>query len=285
MKWKKVQQIFLQILLFSSSLVVWIPVWIIVFGSLMGQQELTNYLDAIYTDSSDFAMWPILPQYPTLRAYIEALLDTPEFFVMFWNSFRLTVPVFLGQCVVSIPAAWGLARFQFKGKRIMFFLYIVLMLMPFQVTMVSTYLALDRIGLMDTIWTVILPAIFSTFPIFIMVKFFSGIPKSLLEAAALDGAGEFRIFFSIGLPLGLPGIISALVLSFIENWNAIEQPLTFIKTKSLWPLSLYLPDLTLEQIGLAFVSSILIMLPAIFVFAIGRRYLEEGIGMSGNSDK
>ena len=114
-----------------------------------------------------------------------------------------------------------------------------------------------------------------------MMKFFSGIPKALLEAAALDGANEFQIFLFIGLPLGFPGIVSALTLTFIENWNAIEQPLTFIKTKSLWPLSLYLPDLSIQQMGLAFVASILIMLPAVFIFAIGKRYLEAGISMCG----
>lgn len=278
---RRIRQCLLQIILFAGILVVWIPVWIIAFGSLMGQQELVDYLGTIYTNGDTFAMWPILPQYPTLRAYVEVLLDTPEFFVMFWNSFKLVAPTFLGNCLVSIPAAWGLAKFHFKGRSVLFFLYIVLMLMPFQVTMVSSYLALDKIGLMDTIWAIILPSTFATFPVFIMVKFFTGIPKALLEAAALDGAGELRIFLTVGLPLGVPGIISALVLSFIENWNAIEQPLTFIKTKSLWPLPLYLPDLTIAQIGIAFVSSILIMLPAVFVFAIGKRYLEEGISMSG----
>lgn len=278
---RKLRQCLLQIVLFAGVLVVWIPVWIIAFGSLMGQGELVDYLGTIYTNGDTFAMWPLLPQYPTLRAYVEVLLDTPEFFVMFWNSFKLVAPTFLGNCLISIPAAWGLAKYRFRGRGLVFFLYIALMLMPFQVTMVSSYLALDKIGLMDTIWAIVLPSTFATFPVFIMVKFFAGIPKALLEAAALDGAGEFRIFLSVGLPLGFPGIISALVLSFIENWNAIEQPLTFIKTKSLWPLPLYLPDLSIEQIGIAFVSSILIMLPAVFVFAIGKRYLEEGISMSG----
>lgn len=278
---KKFRQVLLQLPLFCGCLIVWVPVWIIVFGSLMSQGELVDYLGTIYTNGEGYAMWPILPQYPTLRAYVEVLLDTPEFFVMFWNSFRLVFPTFLGNCLISIPAAWGLSRYRFKGRKILFFLYIVLMLMPFQVTMVSSYLALDNINLMDTIWAVALPAAFSTFPVFIMVKFFAGIPKALIEAASLDGANEVQIFLMIGLPMGFPGIISALVLSFIENWNAIEQPLTFIKTKSLWPLSLYLPDLTIGQIGLAFVSSILIMLPAVFVFAIGKRYLEEGISMSG----
>lgn len=278
---KKLSQGFIGLSLFFLVLLVWVPVWIIFFGAFMDTTELTAHLAPIYGSGTGYASWVLLPQYPTLQPYVEVLLDTPEFFIMFWNSCKLVFPTFFGHCLVAVPAAWGFARFHFRGKNIVFFTYIILMLMPFQVTMVSSYLALDHIGLMNTIWAIVLPATFSTYPVFIMVKFFSGIPKELIEAVSLDGANEFQIFFHIGLPLGFPGIISALVLSFIENWNAIEQPLIFIKNKSLWPLSLYLPDLSLQQIGLAFVCSILIMLPAVFIFWIGKRYLEEGISMTG----
>lgn len=271
----------LQFTLTCVSLLVWVPVWIIFFGAFMDSTEMTAHLAPIFEGSSDFASWVLLPQYPTLQPYVEVLLDTPAFFVMFWNSCKLVFPTFIGHCIIAVPAAWGFARFHFRGKNLIFYTYIILMLMPFQVTMVSSYLALDRIKLMNTIWSVVLPAAFSTFPVFIMIKCFSDIPKEMIEAVSLDGANEFQIFFHIGLPLGFPGVISALVLSFIENWNAIEQPLIFIKDKALWPLSLYLPELSLEQIGLAFVCSILIMLPAVFVFWIGRRYLEEGISTTG----
>ena len=105
------------------------------------------------------------------------------------------------------------------------------MLMPFQVTMVSGYLVADAMGIMDTFWAIILPGVFSTFPVFIMAKGFDAVPIALLEAASIDGAGPLRTFFHIGVPLGVPGILSAAVLGFLEAWNAIEQPMTFLKTK------------------------------------------------------
>jgi multiple sugar transport system permease protein len=155
------------------------------------------------------------------------------------------------------------------------------MIMPFQVTMVSSYLVLDWFHLMDTHLAIIIPAIFSAFPVFIMTKFFKGIPEALMEAAKIDGAGEFQIFCHIGIPLGISGIVSAIVLDFLEGWNAIEQPLTFLKRQSLWPLSLYLPSISTEKIGVAFVASVIVMMPSVLIFLYGQQYLEQGIVASG----
>ena len=110
-----------------------------------------------------------------------------------------------------------------------------------------------------------------------MYRFFAGVPDSLIEAAKLDGAGNFQIFWRIGLPLGSPGILSAMVLGFLEYWNLIEQPMAFLKTKSLWPLSLFLPNIGMEQAGLAFATSIVVLIPALLVFLAGQEYLEQGI--------
>ena len=155
------------------------------------------------------------------------------------------------------------------------------MLMPFQVTMVSSYLVLDRLGLMDTLWAVILPGAFSTFPVFLMHRFFAAIPEGVLEAAALDGAGGLRSFLFIGVPLGAPGILCAVVLGFLEYWNAIEQPMTFLKERSLWPLSLYLPSITAERAGASLAASLVMLVPALLIFRFGQRYLEEGISAYG----
>ena len=106
--------------------------------------------------------------------------------------------------------------------------------------MVPNYLVLNGLGLMDSHWALILPGCFSAFSVFVMARGFDAVPRALLEAAAIDGAGPFVTFWRIGLPLGVPGILSALVLAFLEGWNAIEQPMTFLKDPALWPLSLYL---------------------------------------------
>ena len=117
-----------------------------------------------------------------------------------------------------------------------------------------------------------------------MVRFFTSIPSALTEAAALDGAGPLQIFFHIGLPLGAPGILSAVVLGFLEYWNALEQPLTFLQDKTLWPLSLYLPTVTADNAGVSLVASVIMLVPALLIFLFGQRYLEAGISASGMKD-
>lgn len=253
------------------------PVFFLAAGSLMGAGELKELLQPVFTGGESFASWKLFPRYPTLRSYVELLLDSPEFFVMFWNSVKLTGGILVGQLLVGVPAAWGFARFSFPGKKLLFIIYIALMMMPFQVMMLSNYLVLDSLGLLDTLTGIILPAVFSTFPVFIMYRFFEGIPEALMEAARLDGAGELRLFIRVGLPLGSPGIISAMVLGFLEYWNLIEQPMAFLKTKSLWPLSLFLPNINMEKAGLAFAASAVVLLPAVLVFLAGQDYLEQGI--------
>ena len=97
----------------------------------------------------------------------------------------------------------------------------------------------------------------------------------------MDGAGEWSIFFRIGLPLGLPGVLSAALLGFVEGWNAVEQPITFLKTPSLYPLSIFLPATTVENAGVSFVSAVITLLPAVLIFLFGQQYLEQGIIASG----
>lgn len=263
---------------------VWVPLWLLLSGSLMGGAEMAQNLAPVLKNAEGTAVWPLLPMYPTLKPYVELLLDTPQFFAMFWNSCRQVFPVVLGQVLIGAPAAWAFARFRFRGKKALFSLYIVLMLMPFQVTMVSSYLVLDALGLMNTVWAIILPGAVSTFPVFLMVRFFTAIPSALTEAAALDGAGPFQTFLHVGLPLGAPGILSAVVLGFLEYWNALEQPLVFLKDKTLWPLSLYLPTVTADNAGVSLVASVIMLVPALLIFLFGQKYLEAGISAAGMKD-
>ncbi len=268
------------ILLAVFSIMVF-PLFMLFANSLMGKQELLETFGAVLADSGEYAGMRIFPAYPTLRVYVRLLLDSPEYFTAFWNSMIQTVGVVFGQLLAAVPAAWAFAQFHFPGKRILWLVYMILMILPFQVTMVSGYLVLNAAGLMDTRAAVILPGIFSTLPVFILRKTFAGIPEEILEAARIDGAGDLRIFFGIGIPLGVPGIFSVMILSFLEYWNAIEQPMTYLKTKSLWPLSLYLPQMVGSEAAAAFAASIVTLLPAVLLFFWGQDYLEQGIAASG----
>ena len=256
------------------------PLIMLFSGSLMGSDEAATALAPIYSGSEGYAVWHLIPQYPTLKGYIELLLDSPEFFAMFWNSAQYAVLSLIGQ-LIGISAAWSFARFRFPGKRIIFALYVVLMLMPFQVTMIGQYLTLDALRLVDTRWAIILPAAFSPLPVFIMTKFFEVLPEGLLEAARIDGANELQIFLRIGLPLGFPGLLSAMVLGFLESWGMIEQPMTFLRLQRLWPLALYLPQITDTSLSRALAASATTLVPPLMVFLCGQPYLQQGIGAMG----
>ena len=271
-------------LLSAAALFVWVPLWMLLSASFMGSREMVHNLAPVLSEEAGYAHWPILPQYPTLKPYVELLLDAPEFFTMFWNSCKQVFPIVAGQIVIGAPAAWAFARFRFRGKGVLYALYNILMLMPFQVTMVSSYFVLDRLGLMNTVWAIILPGAVSTFPVFLMIRFFAAIPSALTEAASLDGAGAWQIFIHLGLPLGVPGILSAVVLGFLEYWNALEQPMTFLKDQTLWPLSLYLPTVTAENAGASLAASVIMLTPALLIFLFGQKYLEAGIAASGMKD-
>ncbi|MCI8994215.1 MAG: carbohydrate ABC transporter permease [Lachnospiraceae bacterium] len=257
------------------------PVLMMTANSLMGARELKEAYGVILENQTGSISVRLLPRYPTLQPYVELLLDSPDFFVMFWNSCRQVLPILLGQVLMGMPAAWAFARYEFPGRKPLFLLYMVLMVMPFQVTMVSTYLVLSRLSILDTHQAIWLPAVFSTFPVFIMEKFFRSIPESLIEAARVDGAGALKLFWYMGLPLGAPGVMSSLILNFLEYWNSMEAPMTFLKTKSLLPLSLYLPEITTDQVSVSFAASVIMMLPAVLGFLWGQEYLQQGIVASG----
>lgn len=151
------------------------------------------------------------------------------------------------------------------------------MMMPFQVLMLPEYIVLNKLNLLNTLWAIILPGAFSTFPVFIMYNFFKGVPKTVIEAARMDGAGEFKIFLHVGIPAGAAGIAASMVLQFLEYWNMVEQPMIFLEREETWPLSLYLPNISLENVGISFVAAFISLIPSILIFRLGQESLESGI--------
>ena len=167
----------MRIILAVLLVIMIMPLVMLCTNSLMGKQELLESFGSVLSDYAGMAEFRLFPRYPTMRAYVRLLLDTPEYFAAFWNSAILAGGVVAGQIFTAVPAAWALARFDFPGKAALKFLYMLLLILPFQVTMVSGYLVLDTLKLLDTYWAVILPGIFSALPLFILSKSFSAIPK------------------------------------------------------------------------------------------------------------
>jgi len=267
--------------LWLLAMVVLLPLVMTLGASLMGRTELLEHIGPVLKGGTGQARMPLLPALPTIEQYLKLLLDNAKFLTMFWNSMGMVVPVVMGQVAVGALAAWGFARFRFPGRDMLFMGYIALMMMPFQVTLAPTFLVLDRLGLVDTPWAIILPGIFSTFAVFLLRQFFRSIPAALTESARIDGAGELTIFARIAFPLGMPGIASLFILSFLDTWNLIEQPMTFLRTQAGWPISLYLTRIGETNVDVAMAASILTLIPTLLLFFYCQSNLVQGIQMSG----
>ncbi len=230
----------------------------------------------VTTANTNFPLTVAGYQVPDLT-YFDVLFLTPEFHIMFWNTCCLTAATIAAQIIIAIPAAWVFSRWKTHAGRLIFALYILLMLLPFQATILPNYLALNRLAMLDSLPGVILISAFNTLPVFIIEHFFSSIPRNTVESALIDGASEFRILLEIGIPTALPGIIAALVLSIFELWNMIEQPLAFLHSQALWPLSMYLPNMSYGALGTMCAIAILSAIPSLLVFLACEKQLEQGI--------
>ncbi|MGN0615809.1 carbohydrate ABC transporter permease [Ruminococcus flavefaciens] len=222
-----------------------------------------------------------IPDKVTFDQYKAVLIQNSDYLMKFWNSVWLTVPITVFQMAVAILTSYGFSRYPNKFKGIIFFAYIILMIMPYQVTLVPNYLVADKFGLLDTRLSIILPAIFSPFSIFLLTKVMRRIPISYVEAAKLDGAGEFKILTKIYIPLCKGAIVSIAMLVFIDYWNMVEQPIVLMKESTLHPLSVFLSQINEKDIGLAFAIGVVYMIPTVLMFLYGEDYLVEGITYSG----
>lgn len=265
---------------FILACIMCAPAILVLSGSIMSAQELKQCLGPILTGMQENVSWKLIPAYPTGEHYLHILFFTPEFYVVLFNSMKLEVCILFGQLLIAVPGAWSFAVYNFRGRKLLFTLYVVLMLMPFQVTMLSQYLVINKFNLMNTYGAIILPAIFSTFPVFMIFHSFCNIPIEIVEAARVDGASEWKIFLNIGIPLSVQGLMAAMVLGFLEYWNLIEQPMSFLEDKKLWPLSLYIPQIGLNHVGEILSASVITLIPVVFVFLLGEEQLEQGIAAS-----
>lgn len=223
----------------------------------------------------------LVPDIATFEQYKTFLLQSPEYLQKFWNSVLYTIPITILQTAVSALAAYGFCRKPSRLRRGIFFGYLVLTLMPYQVTLVPNYLVSKQLGTYDTIWAILLPGIFSPFAVFLLTKYMQRIPKVYLEAAQLDGANEWMIFRRIFLPQCRSALFAVGMLIFFDYWNMVEQPMVLLEQDRLQPLSIYLSRINEGELGLAFAAAVIYMIPCLLLFLGGEQYLEEGIVTGG----
>lgn len=214
----------------------------------------------------------------SLSQFEDILLGTKEYFVWFWNSFKYTLAILVLGIPVSVLAAYGFSQYRFRGKDALFFLYMLLMLLPFQATAVSQYLTARTLGIVDTPWAVILPCAYGSFGTFLLTQFMRGIDGEILEAARIDGAGSLRILLRVVLPLCRPAVASLFILQLISCWSMVDQPLLFMRSEELLPLSLRLNGASFGQSAFA-AGVVYAVLPAL-AYLYCQDALERGISLS-----
>ena len=264
-----------------------LPTVLTITNSFMSEEEIkANYGMVFATTTGGYVSKTVnlkfIPDKVTLAQYIDGLIKSPDYLVKLWNSILLVVPIVLLQVGLAAVTAYGFTRWRGRVRSAIFFLYVILMLMPYQVTLVPNFLVSQWLGIINTPWSIILPGIFAPFSVFLLTKFMRRIPYSLIEAARVDGAGEWQIFTRICLPQCRSALYSIAILVFIDYWNMVEQPLILLKDADAQPLSVFLSNINSGEIGLAFAMATVYMIPSLLLFLHGEEYLVEGIAHQGS---
>ena len=269
-------------LLLVLALVILLPVIVTALYSFFSPEEIRAFMES--RGSYDATAWMetrLSPRMFSLSQYWKVLVVDTSVLHMFAMSVFYTVMILLGQAVFVPMLAYALSRFRFRGRNIIFMAILLLMLLPYQVTMVPNVLTLRRMGLMNTVWAVILPLWFAPFYVFLLRQFMASLPNELFEAAQVDGAGTICCYFHVALPVCRPAIGAALALSFADCWNLVEQPMTYLGQRAdLQPLSVMFNQLVSESTGVEFAGAVIYILPALFVYLYFMEDILSGIQLT-----
>lgn len=273
--------LFLIVMCFS---LLWIgPLVLTVINSFApitkGESDTISINEIRDKDEEGFTEISFLPEAYSLEQYEEILMKTPVYLNMFWNSVIITVSVVAGSVIVSTLGAYGFTMLRFRGKELLFLVYIVVMLLPLQVTLMPNYLIAGFLGIEDSYLAIILPAVFNPFGVFLLRQQMKVLPEECMEAAKIDGAGHPQIFFYITLPMVKSGIAALVMLLVIEYWNLIDQAIIFIKRIEQYPMSVFLARINKEASGISYAAATFYIIPVLALLCYGHEYLKEGIGL------
>ncbi|GGH78498.1 multiple sugar transport system permease protein [Pullulanibacillus pueri] len=224
----------------------------------------------------------LIPKHPTFHHYIE-LFQNLNFGTYFTNTLIIVVFSMFG-LLLNTMAGYGFGKFHFKAKEFWFIIVLMTMMIPGQVSMIPTYLILNKMALTNTMAGIVLPGLVAAFNIFLIRQFMETIPDDLIEAARLDGAGEFYIFFRLIIPLSKPILAVQIILTFIGAWNSFLWPLIVANDESLYTLSVglsLLQDENVTNYGLQMAGAAFMVIPILIIFIIFQKYIVEGFNFTG----
>ncbi|MBE6936756.1 MAG: carbohydrate ABC transporter permease [Ruminococcaceae bacterium] len=256
--------------------VVVLPILFTFFASFMSPEEVARNYGEMAMEGG-FTPIHLLPDQFSLAGYREVLVETPQYLTQFWTSVFICLSICAGQVALSIFGGYAFSRFRFPGRDAIFFCVIVLMVLPHQVTLAPSYMVIKALGLLNTSAALILPGIFSAFGLFFMRQVMASIPESTLEAASLDGANSFVALWRVLVPCCSSGITALALLSFVDAWSMIEQPIMLIQDTFRQPLSVFLLRVGQENLAVGFACGVLFIVPVLFLLLLFEEQLVEGI--------
>jgi len=259
-------------LLLLGLLFTVVPFLWMLLGSLKTQSELLQQPPT----------W--IPESPTTDNYTRLWnrLDFPRFF---WNSTLISLAITVANVIFCSMIGYALAKLRFAGRDLLFLLVIATLLVPGTVTLVPLFVLMSKLNLVDTYWAVILPAAAGPLGVFLMRQFMLAIPDDLLEAARVDGAREFTIFWKIVIPLSAPAIAALGIVTFLPSWNALLWPLVVLTSQEHYTLPVALAIFARGQFqadyGLLMAGSVVLVVPVILVFLFLQRHFTQSVTMTG----
>jgi len=242
-------------------------------------------LTSLMTTAQAFAVPPSFIPNPFMWSNYPQSFNALPFNLAYMNSAIVAVSVTVVQLITCAMAAYAFARIQFPGREIIFFVFLATMMIPFQLTIIPIFLTMKQIGLLDTLLSLILPpALFSAFGVFLLRQFILGLPLELEEAAIVDGANRWTIFWQVIMPLLRAPLAALGIFTFIGQWNDFFRPLIMLNTPSNFTVPLMLNQFRGQyatQWTLVMAGSVIAVLPLLIVYILAQRHIIRGIAMTG----
>ncbi len=225
-----------------------------------------------------------LPSQPTTGNY-SRLFDQLDFPRFFFNSTVIALAVTVGNLIFCPMLGYALAKLRWDGKRLVMALVLATLMVPAGITLIPNFILMSNLGLVNTYPGLILPFLAGPFGVFLMRQFMLGVPDELLEAARMDGAHEFRVFWSVVMPIATPVLATLGILTFLGLWNSFLYPLVMAQEPQMYTLPVALATFATGQYqadhGMLMAGSVILVVPVLIVFILFQRWITEGIATTG----
>lgn len=249
------------------------PVVFTLFDSFMSVSEVSRF----YFISGSSNQVRLIPEPLSIEQYYILLIEKSDYLALFWNSVKFSTVITFLHLLIALPTGFVFAKIRFKGRELLFFIILIVMMMPFQVTLLPNFILAKMFGILNTDSAIILPGIFAPFGIFLMRQFIKTIPNESIEAVLLESGSVFDVMRIAVIPGTKAGITAVVIMTFAEVWNMVEQLLVLLNDQLKYPLSVVLNSLYGSSPDIAFAGSVIYIAPVILLYFFFKESIYDGI--------